>query len=402
MTISILLLCFAAAKSDMHRVLPEGMHIVEGVVLDAKASGRSYPSTIRINRAYGPEEDLVGRQFTARSADPQVKGNRAYLVIPRLRVGERGIWVVQDVNGDLRYVDLYNFIRWPVRQVAGRGYSPPAEVAKRFAEAVERVSKLPSADDATAALERLTTDANPYISSWAITRLPATCPDAAGATRFLQRLVGNEHIPIQGQVALDRALLGQKDGSILVEHHNREWQYSEARLKLFQRWCNGALSARDAQLVITRLDITAQHPGEKGFRQEELMQLVTLLLNNDKFSLAERQRASTIIMWAASRYETDVGIFKAAVALVSSDLPEQLRAAIAAEFIRGFTLDDTRRKSLQKLRDEETAKSVIAFLDEALARPNGKPKRDFVPPGAASYSKRGEAFSPPKANEPAK
>lgn len=403
MTNSIFLFCFAAAKADMHRLLPAGVHIVEGVVLDVKASGRSSPSTIRINRAYGPEDDLVGREFTARTAGPHVIGNVARLVIPRLCVGELGLWVVQEFNGQLRYVDLYNFLRWPVREAGGWRDAPPIELARQFAEAVERVSKQPSAEDATAALKRLTTDTNPYISSWAITRLPAASQDAAGASRFLEGLAGDEHVPIQGQVALDRALLGQDDGSILVAHHNRQWQHSETRLKLFRRWFTGMLTKRDARLVVTRLDILTQHPDMKGFRQDDLLRLVKLLAANEKLPLPEREHAAIIMRSAAERYEEgDEKVFETAVELLSSDLPESVRAHIAGVLISRVASDDMRRGAVTKLLDSEKAESVAAVLKEALARPNGKPKRDFAPPGAPSYLKRREPFSPPSDDEPVK
>lgn len=374
MSISTLFLCVATAISGTHAVLPAGMHLVEGEVLDIEASNASYVSKVKINRVYGTGEGLVGREFSARSADPKFKGNAARLVIPRLRVGERGIWVVRDWYGELHHLDSYNYARWPTREGGGRRGEPPIGAAKRFAEAIARVSKLPTADEAAAALQALTTDANPYISSWAIARLPAVCRDAARASHFLEGLVRDEHVPIQGQVAIDRALLGQEDGSILVEHHNRQWQNSQSRLNLFRRWFAGAPpSTRDAALVVSRLDLITQHPDMQGFSQENLLQLVTLLAKNEQFPLSERQRARTIMSWPAERYDDgDEKVFEKAVELVSSDLPEQMRARIAGVFASRVALDEKRRTVLRKLRDAEKSESVEAILKEALARPIGK------------------------------
>lgn len=405
---AVYLAAISEQAHGMLPLLPERTSLVRGVVVSAKEMRAHLVSEVRVEHVYHGAADAVGRTFSVNSMDPDDEvrpTSMMYVFKPRLRLGDRGIWLVvavRDSSHDMVTEDRYNYMAWPVLETGGPAWAPPFQAITAFAETVQRVSKLPGQHETVAALKRLAADRNPYISSWAIARLPVVSQRSAEVFKFLKDLVADSGIPIQGQVELDRVLLGQDDGSISVEHHDPRWQLSEARVKLYRRWFAAAQSGRDAQLVVTRLDITAQHPGEMGFRQEELMQLVTLLLNNDKLSLAERQRASTIIMWAASRYETDVGIFKSAIALVSSDLPEQLRTAVAAEFVRGFTLDETRRESLQKLRDAETAKSVVALLDKALARPNGKPKREFVAPGAPRHLKRREPFSALNDNDPLK
>jgi hypothetical protein len=277
---------------------------VHAQVVDAEDSGFRVANKVRIDHVFHGEADLIGKTFRAQSAG-NPRGNATNVVIPALHVGDAAIWLVIRSLSDkgLSTEGWYNYMRWPVREVGGPAWAPPYETIKAFAEVVERTSRLPSARETIAALERLATDANPYISSWAIARLPTVSQRSVEVVGLLTRLVADDGVQIQGQIELDRVLLGQDDGSILVEHHNRDWQLSGARLKLFRRWFTVALSKRDAQLVVSRLDGMSQHPDVEGFSQADLLKLVTLLVRNEEFPLSERQRAGTIMPWAAERYD---------------------------------------------------------------------------------------------------
>lgn len=356
----IVFICFAAATFGTHPLLPMHMHLVKGMVVDEKPSRAYYVNRIRIDHVYGREKYLVAREFSANSTDHAIQGNTRP-VVPRLRVGESGIWVVSDSNSDVRSVDLYNYVRWPIRPTARPDGLPSYETIEAFADNIERVSRLSRRDDAVAALERLTMDANPYISSWAISRLSPVSVGSGETIDFLERLVGNTNVPIQGQVELDKAQLGL---------HGPRWGRSEARFKLFQRWFASGPSERDAHLVVTRLDLITQHADREGFPQDEVLRLVTLLVKNNKFPLSERQRAGTMIASAARRSDNDEKVFETVVELVSSDLTETLRAPLAAMFLREFKIDDARRAVLKKLRDDEKTEAVKALLNKALARPN--------------------------------
>lgn len=385
-----LLLAAAPAPAGLP-LLPTSTYLIRGKVIDAQQTrGTLTKNKICIDHVYHGPKDLIAQTLVTYSAD-SLTGNATNVVVPSLRVGEIAIWLLVRSSGGLSPEGWYNCVRWPIRETNGLGSAPSYETIEALAETLERVSELSREDQATAALKHLATDANPYISSWAISRLPAVSQGATEVLDFLTGLVNDEHLPIQGQVALDAVLQGQADiEGILIERPSPRWQNSEARLNLFRRWMAGALSKRDAALVITRLDHTAQHPTLIGFPQDDLMRLVTLLVTNDKFPLAERQRGSTIIMWAARRYDSDDVTFNTAVDLVSSDLTDQLREAVAAVFVNEFVLNEDRRQILTKLRDGESAKSIIRLLDKALARPNGKPRRPFVFRGG---SKRREPFT---------
>jgi hypothetical protein len=374
-------------------LLPENNSLVRGVVVAGKEARNYLVNEVRVEHVYHGSSKLVGQSFTVSSANSEddVPSGNMYFVVPRLRPGDRGIWLLSKSADALRTVGWYNYMRWPALEVGGPAWAPPYETIKAFAEAVERSSQRRSTRDAIDALERLTTDANQYISSWAIQRLPVVSQGSRDVPKFLKALVADAHVPIQGQVALDRTLLGEADlEGISVERPNPGWQHSEARLNLFRRWFTGALSERDARLVASRLDRTAQHPAVIGFSPQDLMRLVTLLVENDRFPMSERQGAGRIIKWAASRYDTDEVTFDTAVDLLGRDLPDALRAALAAVFVNEFVMNDDRRQMLVKLREVEHAKSVIQFLDKALARPNGKPKRPFAFPGGP---KRSEPFT---------
>lgn len=198
--------------------------------------------------------------------------------------------------------------------------------------------------------------------------------------KFLIRLATDERVPIQGQVALDRALQGEADlDGLLIERQNDGWQRSPTRMGLFRRWVSKGLPKREASLVVGRLSIMAQHPSRIGVPQSDLMKVVALIAQNDDFPLSERQRVGAILGWAAERYdEGDEKVFETAVELVSSDLRDDVRMRIAGVFVSRVALDETRRGVLTKLRDAEKTQSVAEVLERALARPNGEPERPFV------------------------
>lgn len=356
-------------------------YLVRGTVIGGCESPRYAVNEIRIDHIYHGPESLLRRTFSAISADELPEGSNPYITIPSLRVGETLIAVIYEWNGKLSASQRYAFTPWPVRASGNPDWMPSYDTIKAFAEAVERVSQFTGRDEATMALKRLASDGNPYISSWAIARLPVVSQRSAEVFQFLKHLVADDGVPIQGQVELDRVLLGQDDGSIAVEHHDPQWQLSEARLKLFRRWFVGAPSKRDAELVVRRLDAITQHPDEKGFRQNELLELVAMLAKNDRFSLSARQRTASILSWAAKRYEEgDEKVFHTAVELVSGDLPEDVRRRVAEVIETSTAIDDARRSTLTDLLGAEKAESVAATLKQALARPNGQPERPFAKP----------------------
>lgn len=371
---------FAATPTRPLALLPENVFLVRGRVVGGSESPRYTVNQVRITHVYHGPESLIGRTFSAISADELPEGSNPYITVPELRVGETLISIVREWNGELSASQKYAFTPWPVRERGNPDWMPSYDTIKAFADEVERVSRLLGPEEAGSALKRLALDENPYISCWAIARLRVACQDAAGALRFLEALVSDEDVPIQGQVALDSALLGKADLiDTFVDRPNRAWQASQSRLTLFRRWFAGTPARRDAELVVRRLDFITQHHEAEGFPQDDLLTLVTLLAKNDKFPLSERQHTAIIMGWAAERYEVgDEKVFETAVALVSSDLPEQVRMRIAGVVAAKIALDDVRRNVLRKLRDAEKNESVAKMLEHAIARPNGEPERPFV------------------------
>ena len=81
-----------------------------------------------------------------------------------------GIWLVKDEGEELRPVTIYNYLRWPARELATRESAAVYEKIVALAETVDGISQL-SRTDAVMALDSRVSNENPYISSWAISRL---------------------------------------------------------------------------------------------------------------------------------------------------------------------------------------------------------------------------------------
>lgn len=363
--------CLLADDPEPKRaLLPDGMYLVRAAVTEAVESPQTVLNTLRIEHVYGCDDGLAGETFTARSADrAQTRFGRTDVVRPSLHVGQKVIWLVKEANNKRLTAQDYNYVRWPIREdaPARSGWEPAYETIKSFAETVERVSRLDDRNDVVKELERLATDTNTYISSWAISRLSPVSLGSGETVAFFNKLLEDDKIPIFGQVELDKAQLGL---------HGPEWARSEARQKLFLRWFTGAPAEHEAVLVVMRLDVMTQHPLFDGFAQDAVLKLVTAFAKNDKLPLQVRQRAGNILGLAAERYsEGDEKVFETAVELASSDLPEEVRVRIAHVFVRSVVLNEARRDALTKRFDAEKIESVARVLKEALARPNGEPVR---------------------------
>lgn len=347
-------------------LLPRGAYLVRATVAEATNMPPAAPYYVRnkvvVQHVYGHAGEIKGRAFFANSADDSIRGNRTGLVIPRLRIGEAGIWLVKDAGDELRPVQLYNYFRWPARELQIPEWAALYEAIHAFAETVESISRLPRSD-VVKALENRAADENPYISSWAISRLPEISQRSGDVVDFLNRLVDAAHVSIQGQVEVDR---------VQTALNGPRWQHSKARLKLFNRWLTGALPEHDARLVVSRLDEVAQHPDTIGFAQEDLLALTELLARNDRFPLNERQRARFVLMWSVRRYDSDQKPFETTADIVASDLPEELRRDVAWLFLKEFALNEERRETLSRLRETASGDSVKSILNKALAAPSKK------------------------------
>lgn len=380
-----------AAQAQALQLLPEGSYLVRGIVTNQGESGPYLVADIQIEHVYNAGDEIVGRHFSANTADEQTPGSVNRVIVPRLRIGESGLWLLQQDSGPLRprSVYVYNYVAWPVikgRQTPG---GPRFEAVASFAETLERVSQIRGRDVAISELKRLTTDSNPHVSSWAISRVAAAAATVDdGLVGFLTDLVRNTQIPVQGQVELDRAQ---------VELRRRDWARSDARLKLFLRWFVRGVPNADAYLVAEQLGRAAQHPATAGFTQPDLLLLTTLLAENARFPLSARKCVGSILRSAVRSYDDDRPAFEAALKMLDARFPAEVRRSVALAFVHDLEMDDECRERLTKLRDIETDKSVLQLLSGALARPDGKPRRAFVPQGQPSYLKRREPFCPPNA-----
>ncbi|HEX5444287.1 MAG TPA: hypothetical protein VFW87_10680 [Pirellulales bacterium] len=334
-------ICFlvsVAAESQVSRraAMPDGIHLVRAAVVEADEAAPHVRNTLLIKHVYGGDTDLNGQRFSAKSADETGQGNE-YIVIPRLRIGDQGIWLIKTTPEGLRTQNYYNYMRWPAIELRSPDWAPPYRAVEAFADAVERVSRIDEPNESATVLKNLVIEDNPYISSWAISRLPEVSQASGEVVDFLNRLVDNVDVPVQGQVELDRVQLSL---------HGPRWQRSKARRGLFDRWFTAAQREREASLVVSRLDEVAQHPETIGFSQEDLLKFVGVLARNEGFPLSERQRIRFVLMWSVRRYDGDQEPFETTADIVASDLPEQVRLDVAWLFLKEFASNEERRKIL--------------------------------------------------------
>lgn len=346
-------------------LLPGRTALVRAIVIGENNADVDVINLIRIEHVYAGDPGIIGRTFSARSAEQMPEGNGSVLV-PRLRIGEVGIWLVEDGRGELFSKDWYNYMRWPARRVRSRPSAPDYDAIRHFSECVEAAARLDEPGKIIAALKQLATDESPYSSSWAISRLAVAAASEEHIASFMDRLVGNDDVPIQGQVELDKALIAVRGAP---------WRESKERLDMFRRWLGGQLGPRESSLVVTHLDLAAQHPTNDGFSQAELLKLTRLMVENDHFAVSERARARYVLMWAARRYESDQKVFETAVDLVDSDLPDEIRTKIAWVLVRDVDLNAPRRDVIRGVRKRVEGQSVVGALDDALARPNDLKKQ---------------------------
>lgn len=357
--IMLLWLASGEAQAAPPPLLPPGMFLVRAVVIGEEERRSEIRNTLRVEHVYVGEGDVNAKTFFAFSAEMESQRFSGNVIVPRLQLGEEGIWLVKQPNDQLLPEHLYNYAQWPARINPGSPHGPSYQTMYDFAKRVEMIAHRPKRDAVIASLKRSATNRNPYISSWAISRLAVVATKDDHVASFLDQLISVAAVPMQGQIELDNALIDVRGAA---------WRESEKRFGIFRGWLESQPDANDAGLVATHLQIVSQHPNNIGFTQSNLLRLAKLLAENDRFPLAARAQASIVVMSAARRYDTDQEVFKLAAELVDSDLPEEIRRSVAWVFVHNFDLDEPRRQALRDLRSKTKEKPVLDALDAALAR----------------------------------
>lgn len=342
-------------------LLPARMSLVRAIVVEEDIMPPVVRNKLLVEYLYEGDDRVTGQTFQCESAAEFPQGNWPTLIVPRLAIGERGIWLIEEANHKLYPKGMYNYTRWPARLDPSARGRARYQTIRAFADTVEGVARLRKNSEKISELKRLTTDENPYVSSWAVSRLAVAATDDEDIAIFLDRLVEVAGAPAQGQVELDKALIDVRGAA---------WRESEQRFALFREWFRGEPSAKDAALVMHRLSVVSQHPNTQGFPQEQLLEMIRLLARNDHFPLSKRENSRSLLMWAAMRYDTDEKVFECAAELVGSDLPEEIRRSVAWVFVHNFDLDEPRRETLRGLRSKTKEKPVLDALEAALARPD--------------------------------
>lgn len=348
------------APPDTISAMPPDLFLVRAAVVSAEQEEGQVTilHTLRVEHVYGGAADIRGRTFSAYSATEPTPIN-PYATVPRLEVGEESIWLLSESNQALHAQSWHNYMRWPVRVVHKWQDGPNYQTISEFAERVEATSRQGGDQSLIDALRALAVDKNPYVSSWALSRLlvPATKDELIA--QFLDQLTLDDRVPVQGQVELDK---------VLVKVRGARWRESLKRYQLFTSWLEKPRADRDAYLIVNRLDEVSQHPDTWGFAQDELLGLTAILVENERFALAERKHAGGVLGWAAKRYDDDQPVFDMVCHLVDSPLPEELRREIAWAFLSFRNLDGARRAKIERLRETVKAKSVRDVLDGSISR----------------------------------
>jgi hypothetical protein len=338
-------------------LLPEGTSLVLARVASVQVRGPIHSGKLHMTHVFCGATALTGESFLALSAESLQQGNETPLT-PPLEVGERGIWLVRGRKGEVQPLswDLHG-LSWPVRErdlrfARATSIAEMLETLSGTAESgrVERLEEFARAPDTPRAAAAI--------------RLLAKSASEAAA-RVLESLVARKELAVLAQVALDEALSERKAES---------WQACDARKAMLTTWVKGKLSEDEAEAVVTRLDLLAQHGGiDEGF----LLGLLGSMVENAGLPLGPRTRALASIGWAFSRFADASSAFAYLVDRVEHSGEAPIRLGAARELLKPGALDSAARASrVRALLDRVEDRAVRKLLEQALERARQAPREE--------------------------
>lgn len=299
----------------------------------------------KIVLVYCGPADLLGQSFTSRSPLDGVDFH-GYSIDPPPVPGEAGIWALNRLATGIRYLNRYPF---PAREKV----TPWFNQAQLLAETMEQCCHA-DADGRVTLLREAVASRVPEVARWAVDALAEAHPQALLEFAREARL---EDLAIAAQTALDRAL---------SKLRGKAWMDSPQRLRLLDGWVRAALSDHEADDMIGRLDVVAQHAELDG---RELLGLLDTAIRNPRLPAETRRRAVWVIgiICRRDRASTDAA-FAALTAMVRGSDDRQIRVAAAGRISYFVALDEDRIATVRTLVEEVVDQELRDLLQEALKR----------------------------------
>lgn len=340
----------SGAISDNDMICPNNLVLAE--VRSLREEQGRILAVLKIVHVYKGLDDLGARLFNISA----IKGGESNLRILSFRIplkeGESGIWLLR-YKDDKIEVDRkpYDVLQWIVLPARKGVENSRFEEAKKWAEAVEMVTKA-DPKDRLDLMKKFTVNETPEISDWAFYVL--AIGNTGDPSHFFDELLAKGKLSICGQIALDKAQSSVK---------GKAWNASGERLNLLQKCAAGPLSEYEAIRVVERLgDI--QQAGE--IEDKILLGILRTAVDNQQMPFEDRESALWVV-GHISKCGKDEGLaFKLLVDEIKGAKEEQIRLA-AAHALRNFVpLDKERTAIVKTLKETIQDKRVADVLQEAL------------------------------------
>lgn len=355
----LMLVALASVSSGVHGsesdqkekdALRDVVPIVSAQVSSVSSEGSVQKVILVVKDVYFGSADLAGRTFTVMN---RARGSYV-LSLPKLKVGEIGIWLVRSENGTITPA-VYEMLKISatVQLPAIESNQLKYKEAVVWAKAVQQISHA-EPKRRIGLLKQAAVSSEPVVSAWAVETIGRT--KSKGQVAFLERLVENKKLPIRGQVMLDAALAKLK---------GKKWYLSEARGALLRKWVRSKMGARDAGKVLVRIDVSWQH---RTTSTERTLALVKTMVLNEGIPLAVRERCCGVTGSVVIREKDGDKAFKLLVELVQRKKEPRIRIAAAYAIRHSVGADKARLAAIRTVRMKVADQKVRKILGEAIER----------------------------------
>lgn len=351
---------------------PDAPSFFPGMLVHAKAvevetSTKDQKTTFLIDYVYTGNPNIKGRTFIVHAFINFGFGedNKRFLHLP-IKKGEIGIWRVRrgkdgkTLIGCLdhsakEFGDASPYLSWlgaiptPGRRVVV--YQVPYRITLQWARTVEDIYKK-NDTERIPLLKAAALSDNPYVAAWSIYVLGNYKPK--GLAKFLEEIASNEKLSVAGQVAVDE---------LLTQLLRREWQNSQIRQRLFDKWANGEIvDTEDAERVIHHLAWAVKH---KEVDWPTYLQFTTRWLTTQNvdywyggklFALSTEGELSPEIK--KQIYEYSIRIFK--------ESKEAGAKKVGALWLAHLHLTELERMNVEKLLKDVTDPEIASYLRKAM------------------------------------
>jgi len=333
-------------------VLPErrnNLCLVEAVAEDIKDDDKETKTTLRVMKIFIGSETLNNRKFvhTSFRVTPMT---RVYEREVALVKGQRSLWTVQESKDGLIHVASEAWEAWGMTL-------PMVESEKEYKSAIQTattIQKIASspASEQIVALSKWVESDNGLRSAWAVGVLTEWSPKHVES--FSEGLAENRKIPLEGKIAVDKAML----------HIDRKrWLNAKERLSTLSSLANNPGSANEANILLNYLNNTGKQDLLDSASTLEYLDRIAV---NTKLDPATRQFAVSVIGHQVENNRS--GVFGLLLKYVSNADSGEIGCSAAKTIHNEFNLNEKEYAALKAVRDQLKDKKVSAAVDEALAK----------------------------------